>query len=253
MPLPRSHARMASFCLCLAFVLLALASITQAQDDTGQFEFGCYLPDHSPAFNHTPCNAQAQDSWCCHVDDICLDNGYCFQQSAWWSNRLGRGSCTDRTWGSPACPYYCGDVATDNTVSIYLAYDTHNGAFCCGENYDLDSKACPTGTRSSNSPFDLEQSNIVWNRTDGSVLENGTVARVSGVSQTTVTVTTTPSSEGQQHQSNVGSVAAGIAVPLAIVAIASLVASGILFKKNRQMRQELAQQREEYCRSPCNS
>jgi hypothetical protein len=69
----------------------------------------CYFPIGNVADGHTPCNASAEQSWCCASGNYCLSNGHCLQVTDNFSNRIGRGSCTDRTWRSPECPFECAD------------------------------------------------------------------------------------------------------------------------------------------------
>ena len=69
----------------------------------------CYFPKGNVANGHSPCNASAAESWCCAAKDYCLSNGFCLQASDVHANRIGRGSCTDQEWNSPACPRECVD------------------------------------------------------------------------------------------------------------------------------------------------
>ena len=213
----------------------------------------CFWPNGAPAPEQAPCNALADVSYCCGVYDICLDNGYCLQTSNIWSNRLGRASCTDQTWQSPTCPYYCQDgefrelwnseprtLSTDwwikvydnGSTSLFLAYDTPNGAFCCHLNYNLTSGQCQLPTRGSYQPFDLPSSRVINNRTDGSVLSNRT---------TNNTVGTTPSRNTSSGRSLVA-VVAGIAVPLGSVLVATAAMAILLWRRNMRLRRRLQEQ-----------
>lgn len=78
----------------------------------------CYYPRGAVAVNHTPCNASATQSWCCHQNDFCLSNGHCLQASQVYANRIARGSCTDRTWNSAACPFECADGTPHPSFTI---------------------------------------------------------------------------------------------------------------------------------------
>ena len=131
-----------------AHFLLLIVSISKA---SGLQQATCYKYDGTIMDGHNPCNALAPASACCSENDACLSNGYCLQQSAAFANRLGAPSCTDRDWNSPACPLQCADgmyfqvrkmigwnadsflkAIETGPVSVYLAYDTTDGAFCCG-------------------------------------------------------------------------------------------------------------------------
>lgn len=68
----------------------------------------CYFPDGSVSLGFTPCHsASTGASACCAEMDVCLDNKLCLSQSG--QQDLTRGSCTDKTWGSPECSQYCSD------------------------------------------------------------------------------------------------------------------------------------------------
>lgn len=43
----------------------------------------CYFPDRSIDAESTPCNLAAEDSHCCRVGQMCLDNGYCIGGRSW--------------------------------------------------------------------------------------------------------------------------------------------------------------------------
>ena len=64
----------------------------------------CYGPDKQTVFTgDIPCT-NATASACCSADGYCLENGLCITNLV-----LGRGSCTDQSWTSEACPQYCTD------------------------------------------------------------------------------------------------------------------------------------------------
>jgi hypothetical protein len=64
----------------------------------------CFYPDGVTVEpNHTPCNTTVTDSSCCLPQDSCTADGLCLGTS----NFNYRGSCTDKTWTSNACPQTC--------------------------------------------------------------------------------------------------------------------------------------------------
>ncbi|EMC98481.1 hypothetical protein BAUCODRAFT_121349 [Baudoinia panamericana UAMH 10762] len=212
-------------------------------------ETSCYWPDHSPAYNQTPCNAQASVSWCCYFTDICLSNGMCLQQSNVYTNRLGRGSCTDSTWSSPACPQYCADVAPGSSTGIYLAYDTLNGAFCCGRNYNQTTGQCMTGTQGSKAPFNISPGEVIYNRANGALLTPNptetsapSAAFVLQNSTATVTASATSCTTASAGSSSVATIAAAISVPLGVLLLAALAAVALLLGQNRKLRRGRSQQ-----------
>ena len=68
----------------------------------------CYYPDGSAA-NDTACFPQNAVSFCCGYGYACLENQICSATSSVQSSNpsLIRGSCTDSTWKSSACPQFC--------------------------------------------------------------------------------------------------------------------------------------------------
>lgn len=72
----------------------------------------CYYPDQSMTFQDVPCSDEGEHSNCCGPGYACLSNKVCRQShedadGAPLPFTYGRGSCTDRTWRSSACPSFC--------------------------------------------------------------------------------------------------------------------------------------------------
>jgi hypothetical protein len=64
----------------------------------------CFYPDGVTGEpKHTPCNTTVTNSACCLPQDSCTVDGLCLGTS----NFNYRGSCTDKTWSSNACPQTC--------------------------------------------------------------------------------------------------------------------------------------------------
>ena len=70
----------------------------------------CYYPDGTPARGDTPCS-HSGNSTCCGSLYACMSNSICKSVGVTDdpSDRTGyvRGSCTDRSWSSDACPAFC--------------------------------------------------------------------------------------------------------------------------------------------------
>lgn len=67
----------------------------------------CYYPSGNKQTVDRPCDNSVSESHCCGVNDICLTNGMCFQLGD--VLLVTRGSCTDQSWSSSACPRECSD------------------------------------------------------------------------------------------------------------------------------------------------
>ena len=71
----------------------------------------CYFPDGTIALDDPPCNSTAPESTCCGRTYACLSNSICEATSETrkkpGSATFVRGSCTDASWISDACPKFC--------------------------------------------------------------------------------------------------------------------------------------------------
>lgn len=69
----------------------------------------------------------------------------------------------------------CSTVDTGSPTGVYLVQNDANveGNFCCG-NYDDSTSSCVNGTHGASAPFTLPPGKVIYNRTDGSIL-NGTL------------------------------------------------------------------------------
>ncbi|KAK0345507.1 hypothetical protein LTR02_000371 [Friedmanniomyces endolithicus] len=173
-----------------------------------------------------------------------MTNGLCLQTQE-LANRLSRGACTDQTFSSTACPKVCDDIITGNSLTIFLAYDdaANNGAFCCVYPYNSTSAQCQLPTAGSYEPFDIDSFQVIYDRSTGATIpldgsSPTTTANSSGAAATsTVTTTATATATGTSGTS-VAAVAAGVAAPLGVLLLASLIACGILLSRLKKLRRE---------------
>lgn len=127
--------------------------------------------------------------------------------------------------------------------------------FCCQVPYDNATQSCPIPSRGESQPFQLQVGHIIYNRTEGSVMMNGTLP-ASALHRDTCdgqlntsqpqTPTSTTCTQGcaqtcRSEPSNLATVAAGIAVPLGVLLLASLAALAVLFRQNRALRRSASQ------------
>ena len=92
-----------------SFVLWAALAALFARSEARS----CYFPDGTPSGTDVPCTDDpVGDSFCCFTGQACLSNKVC---GAFHTNSTGsfmtfaRGTCTDSSWNSPACPKFCLD------------------------------------------------------------------------------------------------------------------------------------------------
>ncbi|KAM0803628.1 hypothetical protein BDR22DRAFT_42108 [Usnea florida] len=90
----------------------------------------CYQATDGELAGDFPCNPDANVSSCCASGNVCSTNLYCIAAS---NQQKYVGTCTDKTWTSPACPL---NLTTGLPFNGW--YDTFN--------YQLNTTQCPDGT-----------------------------------------------------------------------------------------------------------
>lgn len=66
----------------------------------------CYFPNGETSYADVACDSSATDSFCCFSNQACLSNKLCYDIG---NRTYARGTCTDQTWQSSACPNFCND------------------------------------------------------------------------------------------------------------------------------------------------
>ncbi|KAI9041332.1 uncharacterized protein KD926_006908 [Aspergillus affinis] len=101
-----------------AALLLLFSTIYFSVNTTAK----CYKPNGDLALNDQPCFPQNPVSSCCGGSTyVCSTNNMCARYSG---EHFVIGSCTDKTWNSPACPGY------------YFFHHVHNSVFRCSADTD---------------------------------------------------------------------------------------------------------------------
>ncbi|KAK8159878.1 hypothetical protein BC567DRAFT_24278 [Phyllosticta citribraziliensis] len=92
----------------LKFIGIIVASAVGggvAQNQNGSVP-RCYYPNGQTATDDYACYLNTTQSFCCTEGVKCLENKICdFINPTEY--RFNRGTCTDKTWTSPACPSFC--------------------------------------------------------------------------------------------------------------------------------------------------
>lgn len=98
------------FSYCEQFMLLSIAVVLLVLFENSYYVLAqngvvptCYFPDQTIALNNYACSLSSNNSACCAIGHICLDNGLCTPGDG----EIFRGACTDKTWRSLDCPLYC--------------------------------------------------------------------------------------------------------------------------------------------------
>ena len=90
---------MTLFTLCRLLLLVAFGL---------QVHTSCYYPDGTYIAPDRPCIGNGtQDSFCCGPGTICLSDKTCYQPNVPSHFSYVRGSCTDQSFSSSACPQFC--------------------------------------------------------------------------------------------------------------------------------------------------
>lgn len=135
----------------------------------------CYYPDGTYIAKDRPCiDNGTQESFCCGPGALCLSNKVCYRPSL---SRYARGSCTDESFGSPACQHFClsmyiGCLQTTVTdrVSAIAPGNNANIMYRCGD--QTDSYCCsPDG-----SPCSCESGNITLGASSSDVSSIASIA-----------------------------------------------------------------------------
>lgn len=150
-------------------------------------------------------------------------------------------------------------VDTNAPVSVFLAYDEPNGAFCCGDSYNVTSQQCTNSDQGSYSAFSIAQGQAIYDRRNGALWNgalNFTVASdtnssVSSVTASTITVTITALvSSSSSSNLNVTAIAAGIAVPLSVLLFTAAAAAVFFYLRTNTLKQRLANQSQHLSAAP---
>lgn len=112
----------------------------------------CYQAFEGEVAGDFPCNPDANVSSCCAPGNICSSNLFCISAS---NQQDYVGTCTDRTWSSPACPFHlnwCLLLVLSYTSKVYKpliiaalasgAFNPHYDKF----SYALNTTQCADGT-----------------------------------------------------------------------------------------------------------
>ncbi|KAF8852028.1 hypothetical protein BDZ45DRAFT_750030 [Acephala macrosclerotiorum] len=234
----------------MAAFFLLFVSFLQILGQAGAASNSCYYPDGSIASSDSPCNstASATDaSLCCPAGWACLSNSVCMStpESTGYNPQApayGRGSCTDQSWGSSACPYFC-DQGNDakGAAPMSKCPSNTNDTYCCnseplcncaiGDNTidftgyyivetTIGAVASSTSKTTSSSPSS--------STSPSSSMAISTSSTDSVTTTSAETSTSTPASSTNQAVI----IGLGVGIPLAVFAIAGAL---YLFHRHRQL------------------
>jgi hypothetical protein len=202
----------------------------------------CFYPNEGRAEGDYACNLTAEVSFCCAVGYSCLDNKIC-TGSGDDIQPYNRGSCTDQTWNSPACPQFCQDFSPDGgSWLVNCNRWADDKGVCCYDVYASEPLGCCTN--SSAEVFMLDGSATAFHS-----ISSGAATQNRIVPSSTITTTPTPSSTASSvsspspipdasRPSKLSTAAyVGIAIGIA-VGLALLWAAIYLLRKRRRSRQQ---------------
>ena len=141
------------FLLIIYFILSILAPSSAISTSTPSCwtAAGQIAPNDSPCYPSNPnSSSSTQHSVCCPPSSICSPNKLCIlPSSASSTGQAHRGSCTDHTWASSACPQFClsehtGDDGLTGVNMTVCAAEGREGitSYCCN---DWTGRRCDCG------------------------------------------------------------------------------------------------------------
>lgn len=205
----------------------------------------CYLPGGSLDSESTPCNAEADASACCPVNDICLSNGFCFGARDTQPNLLTRASCSDETFSSQNCPQSCNTANPHGyeflwpaSFDLYYANSPSKASYCCNGIDRSNSSQCLAQTGGPSIPFAVPNENVITDRANGAQQHlNETAGKVlAGPPATGNAISSRPSND-QHHDVAVG---VGVAVPLMVLLLLLLASLIWQLRQRKGLERSLA-------------
>ncbi|QDS73167.1 hypothetical protein FKW77_002191 [Venturia effusa] len=210
----------------------------------------CYWPDGTTAANQSVCGSGSQSA-CCPIGTECTSNGLCYDLGY-----LKRGSCTDKTWGSSACPKYCN--ADDGSKNAGVQNST-NDILPCGNYYLYYHFVCANHSSWGSYGSDCNNDNV-FNFADMSGLAvvdaNGATTATTGTTSATSSASGTPSASNAQissagnaqpattsstSDSGVSGGTIGAAVVAGIMGLLFMITLGMLIAERRKRTRHPAQ------------
>jgi len=115
-----------------------------------------------------------------------------------------------------------------------MARDNPTGLFCCQASYNTTSEECGVSTRNSNSPFQIANAGVIFNRTSGSTDPNATLTSIHTVTAT-ATATVLAGTAGSNSGKEVGlGVGLGVSLGTLLILTLALLWRSIKQRKNLQ-------------------
>jgi hypothetical protein len=134
----RSHHRRRRRSILFAIIATAAQCSASAQ---------CHSPDGTISPLDKPCYPPASDSFCCPPSSICSSNKLCILPGG----QALRGSCTDPSFSSAACPNFClhKGAGLQHSASLNMTLcetDPDSTTYCCNEG---SGEACDCSAKNS--------------------------------------------------------------------------------------------------------
>ncbi|KAH0493444.1 hypothetical protein TgHK011_000112 [Trichoderma gracile] len=223
----------------------------------------CFYPDGTPAPGDVPCTDSTANSVCCGTGYACLSNGICQatgdELKKPGASEFVRGSCTDKTFRSSACPSFCGTPGQDNVgggEGMAKCDNTKQDLYWCinAANIALQEKEDPCGDQDAvvffpGTPTVITTINVAPKPTSTSTTSPPTTMATSTSSSstsstttgssTTATSTSTPTSQAetspateQKKSSNAGVIGGAVGGSLGGIAVVGILA--FLFLRRRR-------------------
>ncbi|KAF1958907.1 hypothetical protein CC80DRAFT_546225 [Byssothecium circinans] len=176
----------------------------------------CYFPNGKVVASDTICNPNALVSSCCYDNQACLSNGLCMSDPhSPTKARLHRGTCSDKTWKSSACPRQCTSLA-DKGANVYSCNQTNADSYCCFDDCKCNDNKFETFTFPDTDVYTLTIIGEAFTQTHTSTTKTsatsgGTAASITGSSSSS------PSASAAASSSNSTAIGVGVGVSVGVV------------------------------------
>lgn len=231
----------------------------------------CFFPSGFVSPADVPCEPEDTYSFCCFTKQACLSNKLCLTGVVDGVNQYARGTCTDHSWESGACPdfclnrefnifcchqssnaYLCGYLEQNLGNAVFSCNETGTDTYCCdpgcscapdsgdevlsfsGTPYTLTAIDIPT-TYPNPSATSTSTSSLVVTTSSSSQTSTATSSPASAPTASSASSSVSSSTKGSSNSTAVGAgVGVGVGVAVLVVGAAGLF---LYYRRKRNAHQ----------------
>ncbi|KAK8207554.1 hypothetical protein IWZ01DRAFT_370465 [Phyllosticta capitalensis] len=206
-------------------IVAANAAVGVAQNQNGSVP-RCYYPNGDIATNDYACYLNTTESFCCTQNVKCLDNKICDSIDP-VHYRYNRGTCTDKTWTSDACPNFCVGQSADYGSGVVKCPGTSQ--VCCDNGNNDSNATCCFDDSLFNLPGDWDAFRTINGTASTAVLD---IQASTSISTTSTTASATSSPQNDSEGVGAGTIA-GAAIG-GVAGISVLILAALLYLRRRK-------------------